>query len=47
VAVLVPALRLVFQTYAMGLLEWGVLLGLAASIIPAMEGFKLAYRARE
>jgi Ca2+-transporting ATPase len=44
VAILVPSLRVVFQTYPMNVLEWGILLGLSASIIPAMEGFKLLMR---
>jgi Ca2+-transporting ATPase len=47
VAVLVPSLRLVFQTYPMDLREWGILLGLSASIIPAMELFKTAYRPKQ
>jgi Ca2+-transporting ATPase len=48
VSVLVPALRGVFQTYAMSPLEWGILLVLSASIIPAMEAFKvLAPRERQ
>jgi len=44
VAVLVPGLRPVFQTFTMNAEEWTVLLVLSASIIPAVEGFKLAQR---
>jgi Ca2+-transporting ATPase len=46
VAVLVPSLRPVFQTYPMDLREWGILLGLSVSIIPGMELFKAFYRAK-
>jgi Ca2+-transporting ATPase len=44
VAVLVPSLRPVFQTFAMSSTEWGLLLALSASIIPAVEGVKLFVR---
>ncbi len=44
VAVLVPSLRVVFQTFPLSVLEWAILLGLSASIIPAVEGFKLVAR---
>ena len=44
VAVLVPALRPVFQTFAMTAREWGLLLGLSASILPAVELMKLVQR---
>ncbi|HSQ67968.1 MAG TPA: cation-transporting P-type ATPase, partial [Polyangiaceae bacterium] len=44
VAVLVPALRPVFRTFPMGTYEWGVLLALSASIIPAIETLKLLQR---
>ncbi len=44
VAVLVPALRPVFRTFAMSTSEWLLLLGLAAFIIPAVELAKLVYR---
>ena len=44
VAVLVPSLRPVFQTYEMNTTEWTVLLLLSASIIPAVELSKLAQR---
>jgi Ca2+-transporting ATPase len=46
VAVLVPALRPVFRTYPMGPYEWGVLLALSASVVPAVELLKLLQRAR-
>ena len=45
VAVLVPSLRPVFQTFAMDGREWGLLLVLSASIIPAVEVWKLVGRA--
>jgi Ca2+-transporting ATPase len=45
VAVLVPALRGVFNTYAMVGDDWFVLVALSASIIPAIELLKLAQRA--
>jgi Ca2+-transporting ATPase len=44
VAVLVPSLRPVFQTFPMNLTEWTLLLVLSASIIPAVEILKLAQR---
>jgi Ca2+-transporting ATPase len=44
VAVLVPGLRPVFQTFAMDGREWGLLLVLSASIIPAVEAAKLVMR---
>ncbi|WP_437670302.1 cation-translocating P-type ATPase [Sorangium sp. So ce131] len=44
VALLVPALRPVFRTYAMSANEWLLLLGLAALIVPAVEIAKLVYR---
>ncbi|MGH7436781.1 MAG: cation-translocating P-type ATPase, partial [Polyangiaceae bacterium] len=44
VAVLVPGLRPVFQTFAMSGREWALLLALSASIIPAVEVVKLFIR---
>ena len=44
VAVLVPALRPVFQTFAMSDYEWILLLVLSASIIPGVEAMKLVSR---
>jgi P-type Ca2+ transporter type 2C len=44
VAVLVPALRPVFQTFAMDAREWAMLLVLSVSIIPAVEVLKLIQR---
>jgi P-type Ca2+ transporter type 2C len=44
VAVLVPTLRPVFQTFAMSPREWTVLLLLSASIVPAVELMKLGQR---
>jgi Ca2+-transporting ATPase len=44
VAVLVKPLRPVFKTFEMTGSEWGLLLGLAAIIVPAVELAKLAYR---
>ncbi len=44
VAVVVPGLRPVFRTYPMGLYEWGVLIALSFSIVPAMELLKLVQR---
>jgi Ca2+-transporting ATPase len=44
VAVLVPALRPVFQTFSMNTAEWALLLALSLSIIPAVEAMKLASR---
>jgi P-type Ca2+ transporter type 2C len=46
VAVLVPQLRPVFQTYTMGVSEWVVLILLAASIVPTIEVLKLLQRLR-
>ena len=45
VAVLVPSLRPVFQTFPLSATEWGILLALSASIIPAVELLKLVQRA--
>ena len=44
VAVLVPELRPVFRTFVMNAGEWGVLLALSASIVPAVEIGKLVQR---
>jgi Ca2+-transporting ATPase len=44
VAVLVPSLRTVFQTFQMDGEQWLIMLGLSAVIVPAMEIFKLAQR---
>jgi len=44
VAVLFPALRPVFRTYAMSSHEWMVLLGLSALVVPLVELAKLIYR---
>jgi Ca2+-transporting ATPase len=44
VAVLVPSLRPVFQTFPLDANEWLILLGLSASIIPAVELLKLVQR---
>jgi Ca2+-transporting ATPase len=44
VAILVPSLRSVFHTYALGSYEWIVLLGLSASIIPMIEVLKFLQR---
>ncbi len=44
VAVLVPGLRPVFQTFSMDSREWALLLALSASIIPAVEIVKLFVR---
>jgi Ca2+-transporting ATPase len=44
VAVLVPGLRPVFQTYAMNGREWALLLLLSASIVPVVELLKLLSR---
>ncbi|HEY8088358.1 MAG TPA: cation-transporting P-type ATPase [Polyangiaceae bacterium] len=44
VAVLVPALRPVFKTFAMSWEEWGLLLLLSASILPGVELMKLCQR---
>jgi Ca2+-transporting ATPase len=43
-SVLVPGLRGVFQTYALTSYEWGVMLGLSASILPVIEILKLLQR---
>jgi Ca2+-transporting ATPase len=44
VAVLVPSLRPVFQTFEMSSAEWTMLLLLSASIIPGVELMKLTQR---
>jgi Ca2+-transporting ATPase len=44
VAVLVPSLREVFQTYAMPLTDWLLLIGLSASIVPMVEALKALQR---
>jgi Ca2+-transporting ATPase len=44
VAVLVPGLRPVFRTFPLSSAEWAMLLLLSASIVPAVEGLKLAQR---
>jgi Ca2+-transporting ATPase len=44
VAILVPSLRTVFQTFALGSYEWIVLLTLSASIIPMIEILKVLQR---
>jgi P-type Ca2+ transporter type 2C len=44
VAVLVPSLRSVFQTYALTGTEWLLLIGLSAAIVPMLEGLKLMQR---
>jgi Ca2+-transporting ATPase len=44
VAILVPSLRVVFQTFALAPQEWLVLLALSASIIPMIEVLKLLQR---
>jgi Ca2+-transporting ATPase len=44
VAILVPSLREVFQTYALTSTEWLVLLALSASIIPMIEVLKVLQR---
>jgi Ca2+-transporting ATPase len=44
VAVLVPSLRPVFQTFPMNAGEWGLLLALSASIVPGVELLKLTRR---
>ena len=46
VAVLVPVLRPVFRTFSVTGTEWGVMLALAFSIVPAMEALKWLQRAR-
>jgi Ca2+-transporting ATPase len=45
IAILVPGLRSVFQTYALSPYEWCVMLALSASIIPAIEILKAMQRA--
>jgi len=44
VAVLVPALREVFQTYGLGGEHWLILIGLSAIIVPAVELLKVLQR---
>jgi Ca2+-transporting ATPase len=44
VAILVPSLREVFQTYALGSYEWCLLLALSFSIIPMIEVLKVLQR---
>jgi Ca2+-transporting ATPase len=44
VAVLVPSLRPVFQTFEMSFNDWTLLLALSASIVPAVELMKLGQR---
>jgi P-type Ca2+ transporter type 2C len=44
VAILVPALRPIFRTYALSIYEWEVMLLLSASIIPFVEVVKLFQR---
>jgi Ca2+-transporting ATPase len=44
--VFIPALRPVFRTFAMGAGQWILLLVLSASIIPAMELWKVLLRRR-
>jgi Ca2+-transporting ATPase len=44
VAVLVPGLRPVFQTFPMSTNEWSLLLALSVSIVPGVEAMKLASR---
>ena len=44
VAVLVPALRPVFRTYAMATREWALLGAMSVSIIPAVEAMKFLQR---
>jgi Ca2+-transporting ATPase len=43
-AVLVPAVQPVFRTFAMDGHEWGLLLAMSASIVPAVEVMKLGQR---
>jgi P-type Ca2+ transporter type 2C len=45
VAVLVPALQPVFRTFALDGREWGLLLVMSVSIVPAVEAMKLGQRA--
>jgi Ca2+-transporting ATPase len=42
--VFIPALRPIFRTYALGVGEWAFLLVLSASIVPAVEVWKLLQR---
>ncbi|MGH7272680.1 MAG: cation transporting ATPase C-terminal domain-containing protein, partial [Polyangiaceae bacterium] len=44
VAVLVPWLRPVFRTYPLSASEWVILIALSASIVPALEVWKLTLR---
>ena len=44
VAILVPSLRSVFQTYPLSATHWLVLLGLSVLIVPVYEGLKLLQR---
>ena len=44
VSLLVPGLRPVFRTFPLNSDEWLLLIGLSASIIPAVELFKLVQR---
>ena len=44
VAIVIPGLRGVFQTYVLGATEWIILIGLSASIIPMIEILKLLQR---
>lgn len=45
VAVLVPSLRPVFQTFAVSGRQWALLLLMSASIVPVAEAIKLGHRA--
>jgi Ca2+-transporting ATPase len=44
VSIVVPSLRGVFQTYALGSYEWLVLIALSASIVPMIEVLKILER---
>ena len=44
VSIVVPSLREVFQTFALGPYEWLILVGLSASIIPMVEVLKALQR---
>lgn len=46
VAVLVPSLQPVFKTFPVSVNEWGMVLGLAALVIPAVEIAKWVNRLR-
>jgi Ca2+-transporting ATPase len=46
VAILVPALRPVFRTFPVSGIEWAWVLGLGATVLPAMELAKVYYRRR-